>query len=390
MPDTDTILYSIAAFICALFVLEYGADKFIDHTAIIAKRTGIPQALIALFTAGAEWEELAVVIFCVVRGRQSLALGNVVGSAISNILGAFSLGLLFYRSHDEGTIFDKSAVRYTIAQMVVVVLAAVLLSFRGYLQLRVLGGVLVAAFLVYVGTIFWAITRGSLAAPEGSDSESDSERDSDGGSVGEEEYVDRPILGSRSYGTTNARDPHTIAGDDITSQHSSPLDCGNVQPRQSSTTRHGLLYHLSCLVLGFLALTISAYVLSHAATTLTDSLGISDAAFGIVVLSLATTLPEKLVATVSGIRGHAGIMVANTVGSNIFLLTLCLGVIWLSEDDTDSSHGSGGITGLELGIMVASAATMSLAVLLRRSLLRYLGCAYGGFIAVELVLKGRS
>jgi len=41
--DADSVLYSIAAFICALFVLEFGADKFIDHTAILAKRTGIPE-----------------------------------------------------------------------------------------------------------------------------------------------------------------------------------------------------------------------------------------------------------------------------------------------------------------------------------------------------------
>ena len=58
MADVDLIAFNVAAFICALFVLEFGADKFVDHTAIVARRTGISQALIGLLTAGAEWEEV--------------------------------------------------------------------------------------------------------------------------------------------------------------------------------------------------------------------------------------------------------------------------------------------------------------------------------------------
>ena len=58
MIDTDNVVFNIAAFIGGLFVLEFGADKFIDHTAKLAARTGLPPTLIALLTAGAEWEEV--------------------------------------------------------------------------------------------------------------------------------------------------------------------------------------------------------------------------------------------------------------------------------------------------------------------------------------------
>ena len=58
MANGDLTAFNVAAFICGLFVLEFGADKFIDHTAIVARRTGISQALIGLLTAGAEWEEV--------------------------------------------------------------------------------------------------------------------------------------------------------------------------------------------------------------------------------------------------------------------------------------------------------------------------------------------
>jgi hypothetical protein len=54
----DILLFNIAVFIAAIFVLDYGADKFIDHTAIVASRLGVSQTLVALLTAGAEWEEV--------------------------------------------------------------------------------------------------------------------------------------------------------------------------------------------------------------------------------------------------------------------------------------------------------------------------------------------
>lgn len=59
MGNVDVIAYNVATFISTLFLLEFGADKFVDHTAIVAKRTGIPATTIALLTAGAEWEEVS-------------------------------------------------------------------------------------------------------------------------------------------------------------------------------------------------------------------------------------------------------------------------------------------------------------------------------------------
>jgi Ca2+/Na+ antiporter len=56
--DWDTVSFNIAAFIAGLFMLEFGAERFIDHTAIVAKRLGVSQTLVALITAGAEWEEV--------------------------------------------------------------------------------------------------------------------------------------------------------------------------------------------------------------------------------------------------------------------------------------------------------------------------------------------
>lgn len=56
--DWDTLCFNVATLIAGVFVLDYGADKFIDHTVIVGRRLGISQTVIALLTAGAEWEEV--------------------------------------------------------------------------------------------------------------------------------------------------------------------------------------------------------------------------------------------------------------------------------------------------------------------------------------------
>jgi Ca2+/Na+ antiporter len=147
------------------------------------------------------------------------------------------------------------------------------------------------------------------------------------------------------------------------------------------------MYHLLHLLFGFLSLLISAYVLTHAATTLVDQLGLSDEVFGLVVLSIATTLPEKIVASLSGLRGQTGIMVANTVGSNIFLLTLCLGIVWVSPRDSDI-HKAIGVA--ELATLVASSAAMCIIVFTRGHAAKGLGLgfliAYFAFLSLEITV----
>lgn len=387
MADLDSILYSTAVFICALFVLEFGADKFIDHTAILAKRTGIPEGLIALLTAGAEWEELAVVVFSIARGRESLALGNVVGSAISNILGAFSLGLLFSSTAGDGLTFDTSSARYTILQLGVTILAAISLGLQEHLHLRVTGIGLIALFVVYVGSVFWAIRKGLVSVPELSDSDSDSESASDGD---EEIDTSRSLAQTAiAYGTFNEQ--HRPLGQDCLPSDEPLLLESHGNDLIPYAIRHGPTYHLSRLLVGFLSLLISAYVLTHAATTLVDQLGLSDAVFGLVVLSMATTLPEKLIATVSGMRGQTGILVANTVGSNIFLLTLCLGIIWASPSDGNGHAGvRATVSVTELVTLLASSALMCVAVLTREKVAKGLGLgmlvAYIAFLYVEITV----
>lgn len=221
-----------------------------------------------------------------------------MGSTISNILGAFSLGLLFY---PQGVDFDRSAKIYSVLLFVVTTVFVALAFFN--LLNQVVGGVLIAIFCLYMISIIYAIYRGVAEPPELSDIVSNGESsDSDDGEPANHVAVSEtsPL---------------------IEREHAQSL--GGMEGRRSKS----LAYHVFQLILGFISLSLAGYILSHSAVTIADSLHLSGTVFGLTVVSFATTLPEKLLAAFSGSRGHGGIMAATTAGSNIFLLTLCVGIV---------------------------------------------------------------
>ncbi|KNG84370.1 sodium/calcium transporter [Aspergillus nomiae NRRL 13137] len=313
--DWDKLLFNTAVFAAGVFMLDYGADKFIDHTVIVGQRLGVSQTLIAVLTAGAEYEELAVVIAAVLQKQSPLALGNVMGSSISNVLGAFSLGLLL---HPGPLVFDPSAKVYTALLFSITTAFSILVYFN--LLNKVTGGVLVATFLVYMICTCYAIHKGVMEPPEASDSDSDSDSDND---TSDDEH---PYLSPRPQGNIVQDESET-----------SPLLTNEEAPTSRKRAPRSLFYHISQLVIGLLALTISGYLLSRSASAIADCFHLSGTLVGLTVVSFATTLPEKMIAIISGSRGHSGIVVASTAGSNIFLLTLCAGVIGLAELPTDNS-----------------------------------------------------
>jgi Ca2+/Na+ antiporter len=301
--------------------------------------------------------QLIVVVASLARGRPSLAIGNIIGSAISNILGAFSLGLLFH-DKNEPVRFDRSSRIYSLVLLVVTTFTTVITYYPGRITWLICGSILIASFAVYIASVGWAISRGTLIAPEDSDSD-DSDDDTDDGSS-------------------------ATGSDDETT----PLfDTHDSTTRLNGRKRHFLTYHISYLVFGFLAICLSGYILAHAATTIIDEFHFSDVLFGVGILSIATTLPEKFIAVMSGQRGHAGVLVANTAGSNIFLLTLCLGIVMLN---TKGDFEQGNVNLVELLILWASIVSFTATIWFGERMYRWIGfamlVAYAGFIVAEFTV----
>ncbi|KAG4443441.1 hypothetical protein IFR05_001120 [Cadophora sp. M221] len=330
--DRDSLVFNSCAFIASLFLLQTGAVLFITNTAIIARRCGIPETLVALLTAGAEWEELAVVVASIVQQRPSLGLGNVVGSSISNVMGAFALGLLFNKNPIR---FDLSAKIYSGALFAVSTIFT-LLAFTGLLDLT--GGIFfIVGFAIYVVSICSAIYDGILApTPEEPTVE-----------VREETPLPTP--------STDHQELHVSIYPSVLACH--PTEASPLLPTYSSSPSPGkpprptrTSYHALLVLIGLAALFIAAYTLSQSAASLASLFKVSNTLIGVTLVSISTTLPEKIIAVIDSWQSRTTIMTATTAGSNMFLLTLCIGVIFVSgsQGDADTDPGSGPTPGTGL------------------------------------------
>jgi Ca2+/Na+ antiporter len=152
-----------------------------------------------------------------------------------------------------------------------------------------------------------------------------------------------------------------------------------------------LAYHIFQFVLGFISLSLSGYILSHSAVAIADSLHLSGTVFGLTVVSFATTLPEKLVAVLSGSRGQGGIMVATTAGSNIFLLTLCVGVVAVAGHRHEAHEEADDFVLFELAaVWISSLAFCAVVFLgLGRKAGAVLLIAYVVFLSLEFTIYRR-
>ncbi|KAJ3491164.1 hypothetical protein NLG97_g5641 [Lecanicillium saksenae] len=357
--DAGDIVFNVCAFLSTLFVLEWGADTFVKHTAIVATRIGISPVLVALFTAGAEWEEFTVVLGALAQKRASLALGNVVGSAISNILGAFSLGLLCYE-RGRTIEFDRSSRVYSLILLALTTAVVPIIYYPKTIVWILFGPALIVAFCLYFGLATAAIVQGVLTAPEdsGSDSGSDSSSSSDADEEG-------------SIDSTTA----LLAGQT------------NSTPARRHSHGHKLRYHTGYLLFGFFAVCLAGFVLSQAAIHIVDAIEISDVLFSVIIVAIATTLPEKFIAIVSAHMGNSGIMVANCAGSNIFLLSLCCGIVMIaSKGELDR----GSIELFEVAVLWVSTAVFTLTVWFGARYVRWVGGAmlvsYVAFIILEVTV----
>lgn len=322
-----------------------------------------------------------VVVVSVVRNRSSLALGNIIGSSISNILGAFSLGLLFH-STEDAVEFDRGSKVYSLLLLLLSAFVTALTLLGTKSTWRIFGGILLALFVVYITSVAWAISRGGMTAPELSDSDSDDD-DSRQGSGSEGGERNRAIgNGMRRQANQDIEDPSPLTQADSTSEE--PSGSTTRVPRYSYRS---LKYHIGFLLLGFLSICLSGYVLSHSSTTISDEIGTSDVLFGVVILSIATTLPEKFIAVLSGFRGHTGILVANTVGSNIFLLALCMGIVGVV---TAGEFDAGSVNATEVGVMMGSTIALTATVWFGAKWTRWIGgamlVAYAVFLVLEFTL----
>ena len=87
------ILVNIGLFIVGLILIVKGADWLTDGAASVARRFGIPSLVVGLtiVAMGSSAPELVVSVVAAIQGNVDMALGNVVGSNIFNILAIMGI-----------------------------------------------------------------------------------------------------------------------------------------------------------------------------------------------------------------------------------------------------------------------------------------------------------
>lgn len=83
---------------------------------------------------------------------------------------------------------------------------------------------------------------------------------------------------------------------------------------------------LGVLILSLAVIAGGAELVVQGAVQIAERVGLSDYAIGATVVAVGTTLPDKAISFIGGRRGQSGVVTANATGSNIFVLTLVLGL----------------------------------------------------------------
>lgn len=262
-------LGTVALLVVGLVALVLGAEALVRGAARLAARTGMSSVVIGLTVVafGTSAPELAVSVGDALRGGDdagAIAIGNVVGSNIANILlvlgTAAAVGGALYVA--------QRIVRLDVPIMIgasVLLLIFVLNERLG----RIEGVILLVALVVYVTWTVIAATRGST--PE---------------IVTEYE---------------EAFDPEELA-------------------------RTPVLADLGLVVLGLALLVVGSQSLVSSASDIATEIGVSDLVIGLTVVAIGTSLPELATTVLAAIRGQRDLAVGNAIGSNLFNLLAVLGV----------------------------------------------------------------
>ena len=136
-----------------LACLIFGSNLFVDAATYVAHRFGVRQSIIGLtiVAGGTSLPELATSVVAAYKGRSAIAIGNVIGSNVFNILLILGVTAVIHPLRIMGiTIVDLMMLLVTIGFMW-------LFAFTKFYVSRREGAVLVAFFLIYMGWLFYLI-----------------------------------------------------------------------------------------------------------------------------------------------------------------------------------------------------------------------------------------
>lgn len=143
---------NIVAIVIGIFGLVKGSDLMVDGAVGIARILGISTRIIGLTVValGTSLPELATCIIAARRGQPDIAVGNIVGSNIFNILAVIGVTATFFPLE-----VGPSTLRFDAPVMLAVVVISFWVFRTGHEISRREGGFLLFLYALYLGWILW-------------------------------------------------------------------------------------------------------------------------------------------------------------------------------------------------------------------------------------------
>ncbi len=266
------MLTHVLMFFLGLVVLTIGADVMVRGASRLALTLGISPLVVGLTVVafGTSAPELAVSTGATLSGSPDLAIGNVVGSNIANVLLILGLSALI-----TPLLVAEQVIRQEIPIMIGASLLLVVLALDGWIG-RGEAFLLLALVVTYTVFLVRQSRRASLATLE--------------------EFAD------------------------------------DMPDTSSKWDAHWSVQILLVLV-GLLMLVLGADWLVDAAVAVARAFGVSDLVIGLTVVAIGTSMPEIATSLVAAFRGERDIAVGNVVGSNVFNIFAVLGVAGVVSND---------------------------------------------------------
>jgi len=258
---------TLVLFILGFVLLVGGAELLVRGASKLALAVGISPLVVGLTVVayGTSAPELAVTIGAVYEGESALAIGNVVGSNISNILLVLGLAASI-----SGLVVAGQLIRIEVPLMIAVSVVLWIMSFDGVLS-RIDGVILFAGAVIY--TVF--VIRKSRKETKESKAQFSEAYDKD-----------------------------------------KDLDKG---PKQ-------IAIQVAMIVGGLILLVFGANWLIDGASEIAEMFGVSNLVIGLTIVAVGTSLPEIATSIMASMRNQKDIAVGNAIGSNIFNILLVLGI----------------------------------------------------------------
>lgn len=254
----------VLMFIGGLVALVLGAGWLVRGAAKLALSFGISPLVVGLTVVafGTSAPELAVSAGAVLDGKVDIAIGNVVGSNILNVLLILGASAVI-----TPLVVHLQLIRQEVPIMIAASVALLLMMLDGVVATWE-SALLVGAMVIYTVFLVWQSRRQSASA----DAEFEGEVD-----------------------------------------------------LNSTWDRHWSV-QLGLILLGLVALVTGSHFLVEAAVTTAKQWGVSDVVIALTIVALGTSLPEIATSVTAALKGQRDMAVGNVVGSNTFNILGCLGI----------------------------------------------------------------